>query len=88
MVKIRLTRFGSNKKPFYRIIATDSRSPRDGRFLEILGLYSPRNNPALVNLKSERIIFWVEKGAQPTETVLSLLKKEGIWQKIKKDRAA
>jgi len=88
MVKIRLTRFGTNKKPFYRIIATDSRSPRDGRFLEILGFYSPRSNPILVNLKSERIIFWIKKGAQPTETVLSLLKKEGIWQKIKKDQAA
>jgi len=88
MVKIRLTRFGTNKKPFYRIIATDSRSPRDGRCLEILGFYSPRSNPILVNLKSERIIFWLKKGAQPTETVLSLLKKEGIWQKVKKNQAA
>ena len=88
MVKIRLTRMGRNKKPFYRIVAVDSRFPRDGRFLEILGFYSPGSNPVVSNLKSEQIISWIHKGAQPTETVLSLLKKEGIWQKIKKNHAA
>ena len=88
MVKIRLTRFGSNKKPFYRIVAADSRSPRNGRFLEILGVYSPRSNPAQVTLKTEQIISWIRRGAQPTTTVISLLKKEGVWQKIKQNQAA
>jgi len=88
MVRIRLSRFGKNKKPFYRIVATDSRSPRDGRFLEILGSYSPQSNPVQVNLKSDRIIFWIRRGAKPTETVISLLKKQGVWQKAKEIQAA
>ena len=88
MVKIRLTRIGSKKKPFYRLVATDSRSPRDGRFLEILGFYNPNTSPAEIRLKPERIIAWIERGAKPTDTVISLLKKEGMWQKLKGNKAA
>ncbi len=77
-VKIRLSRFGSNKKPFYRIIAADSRSPRDGRFIEILGTYDSTKNPAEVNIKIDKLVHWLNKGAQPTDTVKSLLKKNNI----------
>ena len=88
MVKIRLTRLGSKKKPFYRLVAADSRSPRDGRFLEILGFYNPHADPIEVRLNSERIIFWIKQGAKPTNTVISLLKREGVWQKVKENQAA
>ncbi|MBW1679301.1 MAG: 30S ribosomal protein S16 [Deltaproteobacteria bacterium] len=88
MVKIRLTRLGSKKRPFYRLVAADSRSPRDGRFLEILGFYNPHTDPVEVHLESERIISWIQKGAKPTDTVISLLKKAGIWQKLKENQAA
>jgi len=88
MVKIRLTRIGSKKKPYYRLVAIDSRSPRDGRFLEILGSYNPHTSPAETRLKSERIIFWLQQGAKPTNTVLSLLKEEGIWQRYKEENKA
>jgi len=88
MVKIRLTRTGSKKKPFYRIVATDARSPRDGRFVEILGFYNPHADPMQIHLDSERIISWLQRGAKPTDTVKSLLKKEGVWQKVKASQAA
>jgi small subunit ribosomal protein S16 len=88
MVKIRLTRVGSKKKPFYRLVATDSRSPRDGEFLEILGSYNPHASPVEVHFKPERIISWLNRGAKPTDTVMSLLKKEGIWQKVAEAHAA
>jgi small subunit ribosomal protein S16 len=88
MVKIRLTRLGSKKRPFYRLVAADSRSPRDGRFLEILGFYNPHTDPVEVNLEAERIISWIQRGAKPTDTVISLLKKAGIWQKLKENQAA
>lgn len=77
-VKIRLARHGAKKKPFYRIVVADSRSPRDGRFLENVGTYNPMVEPAQVTLKTERIAYWMEKGATPTDTVNSLLKKEGF----------
>lgn len=73
-VKIRLARHGSKKRPFYRIVATDSISPRDGRFLENLGTYDPRNKINGINLKREAIEDWVKKGAQLTDTVKKLLK--------------
>ncbi len=88
MVKIRLTRVGRKKKPYYRLVATDSRSPRDGDFLEILGFYNPHTEPVQVRLKPERIIAWLTRGAQPTDTVRSLLKKEGIWQRFTGAQAA
>ena len=82
MVKIRLTRMGAKKKPFYRIVVADSRSPRDGRFIEIVGNYDPLQNPAVVNVDEEKVIDWVLKGAQPTDTVRSLLSQKGIMAKI------
>ena len=78
MVKIRLRRMGGPKQPTYRIVAADSRAPRDGRFLEILGNYNPRTEPATVEVKEDRVRHWLSQGAQPTETVLRLLKQKGI----------
>lgn len=77
-VKIRLTRKGSKKKPFYRIVAADVEAPRDGRFIETLGTYDPMVEPAKVTLKQERVNYWLNEGAEPTTTVKSLLKKEGV----------
>ena len=88
MVKIRLTRIGSKKKPFYRLVAADTRSPRDGRFIEILGFYNPHADPIEIRLNAERIISWLQKGAQPSDTVKSLLKQAGVWQKVKENQAA
>ncbi|MBQ2471073.1 MAG: 30S ribosomal protein S16 [Acholeplasmatales bacterium] len=73
MVKIRLQRFGAHKAPKYRIVAADSRSPRDGKFLEILGTYNPLTNPATVNVDAEKVNAWIAKGAQPTTTVKNIL---------------
>ncbi len=73
MVKIRLMRIGSKKKPFYRIVAADSRSPRDGKFLEILGIYDPRKKPHLLEVNTERVKDWIDKGAQTTERVGKLI---------------
>ena len=81
-VKIRLTKIGRHKDPFYRIVAADSRAPRDGRFIEILGFYNPRSNPAEIKLDEENILKWLNNGAQPTETVRSILSKEGIMKKF------
>lgn len=83
-VKIRLTRHGAKKKPFYRIVVADSRFPRDGRFLEVVGTYDPAKNPAKVTLKSERIAGWLKKGATATETVGAIFKKAGIIAGSKK----
>ena len=76
--KIRLTRMGKKKAPFYRIIVADSSSPRDGRFIEELGYYDPMTNPATVKLDSEKVEKWLATGAQPTETVKSILTKNGL----------
>ena len=78
-VKIRLARFGAKKKPFYRIVAADSSCPRDGRFIERLGTYDPRKDPPEIILKSDKILKWLQKGAQPTTTVKQLLKKGGVF---------
>jgi len=80
-VKIRLARGGAKKKPFYRIVAANIESPRDGRFLETLGTYNPMVEPAAITLKDERINYWLGVGAQPTTTVKSILKKEGFNSK-------
>ena len=77
-VKLRLTRVGSKKNPVYRIVAADSRSPRDGKFLEIVGRYNPQADPSVIELKEERIKDWLSKGAQPSATVQRLLKAKGI----------
>ena len=77
-VKLRLTRVGSKKNPVYRIVAADSRSPRDGKFLEIVGRYNPQTDPSTIEINEERIKDWLSKGAQPSETVQRLLKAKGL----------
>ena len=77
-VKIRLRRMGAKKAPFYRVIVADSRSPRDGRFIEEIGYYNPLTNPAEVKIDADKANTWIKNGAQPTETVKALLKKNGI----------
>ncbi|MFC1515576.1 30S ribosomal protein S16 [Thermodesulfobacteriota bacterium] len=78
-VKIRLARHGAKKKPFYRIVVADLESPRDGKFLETVGTYNPLMDPAEVSIKGERVRYWIDQGAIPTDTVRSLLKKEGFF---------
>ncbi len=78
-VRIRLARHGAKKKPFYRIVVADSESPRDGKYLENVGTYDPLLDPAQVTLKSERIQYWMDQGAKPSNTVRGLLKKEGFF---------
>ena len=80
MVKLRLQRHGSHKKPFYRIVATQSTSPRDGSFIEVIGTYNAIANPAQIAIDEEKALKWLQNGAQPTETVKSLLKKQGILE--------
>jgi small subunit ribosomal protein S16 len=80
-VKIRLARYGAKKKPYYRIVVASIDAPRDGRFLEQVGTYDPLKKPAAVTLKQDRVQEWLDKGAMPTATVKSLLKKEGFFSK-------
>ena len=75
-VRIRLTRKGTKKKPFYRIVAADVESPRDGKFLELLGTYNPMVEPVAITLKKERINYWLDQGAKPSTTVASILKRQ------------
>jgi small subunit ribosomal protein S16 len=77
-VKLRLTRIGSKKNPIYRIVAADSRSPRDGKFIEIIGRYNPQHEPSLIEVDEEKARKWLSNGAKPTETVGRLLKIKGI----------
>jgi small subunit ribosomal protein S16 len=77
-VKIRLRRTGRKKQPMFRIVVADSQSPRDGKFIEVVGQYAPRSGDNALNLKSERVNYWLDSGAQPTDTVRSLLRKAGI----------
>lgn len=80
-VKIRLTRLGDKKSPFYRVIVADSRSPRDGKFIDILGTYNPLTNPAEINIDNEKAKNWIKNGAQPTDTARNLLVKSGAIEK-------
>jgi len=80
-VKIRLRRMGKKKQPIYKVVAADERSPRDGKFIEALGLYNPITNPAIVDIKEERVLYWLGVGAQPTTTVKGLLSQKGILYK-------
>jgi small subunit ribosomal protein S16 len=82
-VKIRLMRVGKKKQPTYRVVVADARSPRDGRFLEILGQYAPRQEPSLVSIDSERALHWLNAGAQPTESAAKLLQIAGVWDAYK-----
>jgi small subunit ribosomal protein S16 len=77
-VKLRLTRVGSKKNPIYRVVAADSRSPRDGKFIEIVGRYNPQTDPSTIELNEEKVKDWLGKGAQPTESVRRLLKIKNI----------
>jgi small subunit ribosomal protein S16 len=78
-VKLRLTRIGKTKQPQYRIVAADSRSPRDGRFIEIVGHYNPRQEPSALTVNNEKAVKWLMEGAQPTERVKKLLEVSGAW---------
>lgn len=77
-VRMRLARHGAKKRPFYRIVVADSESPRDGRFLEKVGTYNPLCEPAEVTLKTERVQYWLQNGAVPSDTVRNILKKQGV----------
>lgn len=79
MVKLRLRRIGKKKYPIYKLVATDSRSPRGGRYLEALGNYDPHSRPIALTFKEDRVFHWLRRGAQPTETVRSLLRRNGTW---------
>jgi len=82
-VKLRLMRMGKKKQPTYRVVAADVRSPRDGRFLEIIGRYDPRQDPSLIEIDNEKALTWLRNGAQPTDTVRRLLEKSGAWSMFK-----
>lgn len=79
--KIRLARAGAKKRPFYQVVVADERSRRDGRYIENMGTYDPTKNPAVLKLNEEKVLAWIGKGAQPTDTVRQLLKKAGILDK-------
>lgn len=78
-VKIRLARYGKKKKPFYRIVVADNEAPRDGKFLEIVGTYNPLQDPVVVDVKQDRVKYWLGEGAKPSDTVRSILKKQGVF---------
>ncbi len=82
-VKLRLMRMGKTKQPTYRIVAADSRSPRDGRFIEIVGTYQPRQDPSVINVDSTKALKWLRQGAQPTDRVQRLLEISGTWAEFK-----
>ena len=81
-VRIRLRRMGAKKQPFYRVVVADSRSPRDGRFLDTIGTYNPRSEPAAIQIDREKALRWLEEGATPTDSARSLLSQAGIWQEF------
>jgi small subunit ribosomal protein S16 len=82
VLKIRLTRMGAHKRPFYRIVVADARSPRDGRNVDIIGYYDPLTDPQTVNVKADRALDWLNKGAQPTEAVARLLSRSGVRHRL------
>ena len=85
-VTIRLRREGSNKRPRYRVVVTDSRSPRDGRFIEHLGYYDPMTDPVKIKIDADKVVKWLQQGAQPSEAARSLLKREGILERLAETR--
>ncbi|MGA9276956.1 MAG: 30S ribosomal protein S16 [Ilumatobacter sp.] len=87
-VKLRLTRVGKTKQPQYRIVAADARSPRDGRFIEILGQYNPREEPSLINVDNDKIVKWLAEGAQPTERVAKIIKISGAMEQFEASKAS
>ena len=87
-VKIRLTRMGAKKRPFYRIVVANSTSKRDGRSIDQIGFYDPLTDPATVKIDADKAILWLQRGAQPTDTTADLLRKEGIMDKFQEAKAA
>lgn len=87
-VKIRLKRMGAKKSPFYRLVVTDSRFPRDGRFIEEIGYYNPISNPAQLKVEEEKALKWLRNGSQPSDTVKALLNRAGIIQKFNEEKEA
>ena len=85
-VRLRLSRIGRHKRPFYRVVAVDSRMRRDGRCIEVLGTHDPLKEPALTELRAERVLDWLQKGAQPSVTVRTLLRRSGIWKTFEDSR--
>lgn len=81
-VKLRLMRMGKKKQPTYRVVAADSRSPRDGRFIEVLGFYNPRSEPSVIEIDNDKAVGWLKNGAQPTERVQKLLSVSGAWSEF------
>ncbi len=86
-VRLRLTRVGKKKQPTYRIVAADARSPRDGKYLEIVGTYDPRREPSAITVDNDKAIEWLRKGAQPSERVEKLLKISGAWDEFQASKA-
>jgi small subunit ribosomal protein S16 len=86
MVKIRLKRLGATKRPFYRVVVADSRSPRDGRFIEQIGKYHPMEDPSFIEIDGDRALYWLNEGAQPTEQVRNLLRIQGVWERFESGR--
>jgi len=84
--RIRLRRMGSNKRPFYRVVVADQRSPRDGRFIEAIGKYHPLSDPSLIEIDEERALHWLRVGAQPSDQVRTLMSKVGIWDRFVAER--
>jgi small subunit ribosomal protein S16 len=87
-VRLRLTRVGKKKQPTYRIVAADARSPRDGKYLEIVGTYDPRREPSAITVDNEKAIEWLKKGAQPSERVQKLLQISGAWDEFQASKAS
>lgn len=87
-VHLRLTRAGRHKLPFYRVVAADSRKPRDGKYLEVLGTYDTLKNPPVIQLKQERVLDWLKKGAQPSVTVRTVLRRSGLWKQFEEGKKA
>lgn len=85
-VRIRLKRMGAKNRPFYRLVVADSRSPRDGRFIEEIGYYDPTTEPATLSVKQDRALEWLRRGAQPSETARALLEKSGAWKAWQEER--
>ena len=86
-VKLRLMRMGKTKQPTYRLVAADARSPRDGRFIEIVGTYQPRHEPSTIQIDNDKCVKWLQQGAQPTERVEKLLKLSGAWEQFQTAKA-
>ena len=86
MVRIRLRRVGKRKQPVYRVVVADQRNPRDGRFIEIIGQYKPLSDPSEINVDADRALEWLRKGASPSDSVIALLKRTGVWSTFVADK--